>query len=181
MTAFSKVVSELLLSGENISPPNSRMYFSSSFMGRKPYCCSSSDVSELNSFLFHSCTIFPFSRKTTRSTRSFRYHNLCSEMIIVFPLSFHLRITFFSSPIAFQSRLEDGSSSMMISGINADTLAQAIFCFSPPESAKRLFSSRASSSSSFTTSAFLRHISAGGSPMFSVPKVISPSVSTAKN
>lgn len=79
------------------------------------------------------------------------------------------------------SRFDAGSSRTRSCGSWADTLAQAIFCFSPPESLNRLRSSRSSSPKRTTTPAIAASMSVGAHPMFSHPKASSLVVSTLKN
>ena len=102
-------------------------------------------------------------------------------MITVLPCSFHFRITSFKSEIVCKSRLDEGSSRTKISGCIAETEAQAIFCFSPPDKAKRLRSSRDSMLRSPATCPILLYISSLGIPVFSHPKAISLVESKLKN
>ena len=63
--------------------------------------------------------IFPSSKYIALSAMSFKYHNLCSAIIIVFPKDLSFFIVSDSSFIDFMSKLEDGSSRINISGFNA--------------------------------------------------------------
>ena len=66
-----------------------------------------------------SSMIFPSSKYIALSTMSFKYHSLCSAIIIVFPKDLSFFIVSDNSFIDFMSKLEDGSSRINISGFNA--------------------------------------------------------------
>ena len=66
----------------------------------------------------------------------FNQLSLCSAMIIVFPSFFQISKISLMFSIASSSRFDVGSSNTIISGDTAETPAQAIFCFSPPDKLK---------------------------------------------
>ena len=81
--------------------------------------------------------------------------------------NYSFRITAFKLAMELRSRLEEGSSKTNISGCIAAADAQAIFCFSPPERAKRFLSKRFAISRSALTCPMRRYISSRGTPVFS--------------
>jgi hypothetical protein len=77
--------------------------------------------------------------------------------------------------------LADGGQVEVRRGFVAETLAQAMRCFCPPESLKRLRSSRPPSPKSPVTALTASAICGSGQPMFSQPKASSLVLSTLKN
>ena len=99
----------------------------------------------------------------------------------VLPCAFQSRSMRRRSSIAAESRFEEGSSSTRTSGECSDTEAQAIFCFSPPESLKMLRPMREEMPNCAIVVCFLARMSATSMPRFSHAKTSSLSVSTVKN
>ena len=99
----------------------------------------------------------------------------------VLPAAFHFAMICASTPIDDMSRFDAGSSSTSTSGSLADTEAQAMRCFSPPDSLNRLRSRRPSSPKSALTRATASSIRDTSQPWFSQPKRSSDTASTLKN
>ena len=115
----------------------------------------SSSVKFWISSILYSLIISPLSKYIALSTTFFRYHSLCSAIIIVLPTAFSFSIIFDSSLIESISKLEEGSSKTNTFGSKANTLAIAIFCFSPPERLNIFLFIKFSRWSSFSTSLIL--------------------------
>ena len=118
---------------------------------------------------------------TTSSAMPASHQSRCSATSTDVPDAFALATYERRSMIAAISRLLVGSSSTRFVGRAAQTLANAIRCFSPPESEKMFRSARWRMPRSSMVSATRSRISPSGVEQLSNAKATSPVESTLKN